>query len=144
MGVAPATVSAMVTHFGCRHSDIVVAVGPSVGVCCFVLDKEQAADFITLHPDCVPDPESAKPHVDIRLANRVLLEKCGILPENIHDNMVADRPSVTPCTSCNPDDFFSHVRDGVNFGTQVGFLWIKETKGQDGDPGSQTIGKEGS
>uniref|UniRef100_A0A146ZJ38 Purine nucleoside phosphorylase LACC1 n=1 Tax=Fundulus heteroclitus TaxID=8078 RepID=A0A146ZJ38_FUNHE len=125
MGVAPATVDAMVTNFGCRRSDIVVAVGPSVGVCCFTLDKEQAGDFTTLHPDCVPDPESAKPHVDIRLANRVLLQRCGILPEHIHDNTVTERPSVTPCTSCNPEDFFSHVRDGLNFGTQVGFLWIQ-------------------
>ncbi|MEQ2164419.1 hypothetical protein GOODEAATRI_006527 [Goodea atripinnis] len=129
MGVATATVDAMVTNFGCRHSDIVVAVGPSVGACCFTLDKEQAADFITLHPDCVPDPESAKPHVDIRLANRVLLQQCGILPDHIHDNMVMDRPSVTPCTSCNPEDFFSHVRDGVNFGTQVGFLWMTQIPG---------------
>ncbi|KAM4730979.1 purine nucleoside phosphorylase LACC1 [Anableps anableps] len=137
MGVATATVDAMVTNFGCRHSDIVVAVGPSVGVCCFTLDKEQAADFITLHPDCVPDPESAKPHVDIRLANRVLLQQRGVLPEHIHDNMEMARPSVTPCTSCNPDDFFSHVRDGLNFGTQVGFLWIKE-------PGAQTGRQEGA
>ncbi|XP_047226775.1 purine nucleoside phosphorylase LACC1 [Girardinichthys multiradiatus] len=141
MGVATATVDAMVTNFGCRHSDIVVAVGPSVGACCFTLDKEQAADFITLHPDCVPDPESAKPHVDIRLANRVLLQQCGILPDHIHDNMVMDRPSVTPCTSCNPEDFFSHVRDGVNFGTQVGFLWM--TVEQGGAPGSQTGREEG-
>lgn len=138
MGVATATVDAMVTNFGCQHTDIVVAVGPSVGVCCFTLDKEQATDFLSIHQDCVPDPESAKPHVDIRLANRVLLQQCGILPEHIHDNMVKDRPSVTPCSSCNPDDFFSHVRDGLNFGTQVGFLWIKETAEQAGAPDSLT------
>lgn len=70
MGVARRTVDAMVAHFDCQVSNIVVAVGPSVGVCCFTLDREQALDFIRVHPDCVPDPESAKPHVDIRLANR--------------------------------------------------------------------------
>lgn len=77
MGVATATVDAMVTNFGCRRSDIVVAVGPSVGVCCFTLDKEQATDFSTIHQDCVPDPESAKPHVDIRLANRYKSPACS-------------------------------------------------------------------
>lgn len=70
MGVAMAMVEAMVTGFGCQVSDIVVAVGPSVGGCCFTLEREQALDFISIHPDCVPDPESAKPHVNIRLANR--------------------------------------------------------------------------
>lgn len=75
MGVAMATVNAMVTEFGSRVSDIVVAVGPSVGVCCFTLDREQALDFRHIHTDCVPDPESAKPHVDIRLANRYEKQK---------------------------------------------------------------------
>ncbi|XP_074514592.1 purine nucleoside phosphorylase LACC1 [Sebastes fasciatus] len=117
----------MVKEFGCRASDIVVAVGPSVGACCFTLDREQALLLHRIHPDCVPDPESATPHVNIRLANRVLLQRGGILPEHIHDDTVTERPCVTPCTSCHPEHFFSCVRDGPNFGTQVGFLWIRET-----------------
>ncbi|XP_051258880.1 purine nucleoside phosphorylase LACC1 [Dicentrarchus labrax] len=125
MGVAMATVEAMVTELGCHVSDIVVAVGPSVGACCFTLERDQALDFHRIHPDCVPDPESDKPHVNIRLANRVLLQNGGVLPEHIHDDTVTARPSVTPCTSCHPEAFFSHRRDGLNFGTQVGFLWIK-------------------
>lgn len=141
MGVAMATVDTMVTGFGCRVSDIVVAVGPSVGVCCFTLDRQQAADFSSIHPDCVPDPECDRPHVDIRLANRVLLQKGGVLPENIHDNTVWERPSVTPCTSCHPEDFFSHVRDGLNFGTQVGFLWIRDTEPEPGPPAGRQDGR---
>lgn len=126
MGAAMATVDAMVMEFGCQVSDIVVAVGPSVGACCFTLDRDHALEFHQIHPDCVRDPELPRPHVDIRLANRMLLQKGGILSEHIHDHTVTDRPCVTPCTSCHPESFFSHVRDGVNFGTQVGFLWIKE------------------
>ncbi|XP_026151601.1 laccase domain-containing protein 1 [Mastacembelus armatus] len=126
MGVAMAIVKAMVTGFGCQVSNIVVAVGPSVGACCFTLEKEQALDFSSIHPDCVPDPESSRPHVNIRLANRLLLQKGGILPEHIHDDTVTDQPSVTLCTSCHPELFFSHVRDGANFGVQLGFLWIRD------------------
>ncbi|XP_069576200.1 purine nucleoside phosphorylase LACC1 [Brachyistius frenatus] len=144
MGVAMVTVDAMVSEFGCRVSDIVVAVGPSVGVCCFTLDREQALDFTCIHPDCVPDPESVRPHIDIRLANRALLQRGGVLPENIHDDRVTNRPSVTPCTSCHPEDFFSHVRDGLNFGTQVGFLWIKETGPPAEPPPGRTERQEGS
>ncbi|XP_072301420.1 purine nucleoside phosphorylase LACC1 [Eucyclogobius newberryi] len=126
MGVAMATVDSMVREFGSDVRDICVALGPSVGVCCYTMDQNQASDFIRIHPDCVPDPERVQPHVDIRRANRVLLQNGGILPEHIHDDTVRDRPEVTPCTSCNPHDYFSHVRDGVNFGTQVGFIWIRE------------------
>lgn len=76
-------------------------------------------------------------------APRVLLQQRGVLPEHIHDNTETTRPPVTPCTSCNPDDFFSHVRDGVNFGTQVGFLWIKESGEQASAPESQTARQGG-
>ncbi|XP_068185631.1 purine nucleoside phosphorylase LACC1 isoform X2 [Antennarius striatus] len=69
-GVAMATVDAMVREFGCHVRDIMVAVGPSVGSCCFTLEQEHALDFSRIHPDCVPDPESPRPHVNIRLANR--------------------------------------------------------------------------
>eukprot|EP00066_Takifugu_rubripes_P011060 XP_003979434.1 PREDICTED: laccase domain-containing protein 1 [Takifugu rubripes] len=125
LGVAMATVTTMVTKFGCHVDNILVVVGPSVGVCCFKLDRDQVLDFSRIHPDCVPDPESPRPHVNIRLANRVLLERGGVLPGHIHDDLVTDRPCVTPCTSCHTD-FFSHVRDGPRFGTQLGFLWIRD------------------
>ncbi|XP_078118884.1 purine nucleoside phosphorylase LACC1 isoform X2 [Sander vitreus] len=126
MGVAAATVDAMVKGFGCRASDIVVAVGPSVGACCYTMERETALGFQRIHPDCVPDPESTRPHVDIRLANRILLQRAGVLPQHIQDHTDTGRPCVTPCTACHPEDFFSHVRDGLNFGTQLGFLWIRD------------------
>ncbi|KAI5621169.1 laccase domain-containing protein 1 [Silurus asotus] len=126
MGVAMATVNAMVREFGSELANVVAVIGPSVGPCCFILEQNSARKFQTIHPDCVRDMESPMPYVDIRLATRTLLEKGGLLPENIQDNTVTNRPNITLCTSCHPDSFFSHVRDGLNFGTQIGFLWIKE------------------
>ncbi|XP_076841489.1 purine nucleoside phosphorylase LACC1 isoform X2 [Brachyhypopomus gauderio] len=127
MGIAMATVNAMVLEFGSEPANVVAVIGPSVGPCCFTLDQDSARQFQVIHPHCVRDPESPRPHVDIRLATRVLLERGGVLPEHIHDNAVTDRPSVTLCTACHPDTFYSHVRDGLNFGTQIGFLQIKES-----------------
>ncbi|KAM6970560.1 LOW QUALITY PROTEIN: purine nucleoside phosphorylase LACC1 [Aplochiton taeniatus] len=124
LGVAMATVDAMAREFGSRRSDVTVAIGPSVGKCCFTLKREKAREFHSIHPDCVPDLETERPHVDIRLATRTLLERGGVRPDRIHDHTVTDRPCVTPCTSCQPTSFFSHVRDGTNFGTQLGFLWM--------------------
>ncbi|XP_049584315.1 purine nucleoside phosphorylase LACC1 isoform X4 [Syngnathus scovelli] len=56
-----------------------------------------------------------------RACGRLQLEEAGIPALHIQDD-----PGVAPCTSCHPGDFFSHVRDGAHFGTQVGFLWLKE------------------
>lgn len=126
MGIAMATVNAMVREFGSELSNVVAVIGPSVGPCCFTLEQNSAIKFQAIHPDCVRDVESPMPYVDIRLATRVLLEEGGLLPEHIQDNTVTNRPNITLCTSCHPDSFFSHVRDGLNFGTQIGFLWIKE------------------
>lgn len=72
MDVAMATVNAMVMGFGSRACDVTVVIGPSVGACCFTLEREQAADFYSIHPDCVPDMAETRPHVNIRLATRLV------------------------------------------------------------------------
>ncbi|XP_026074317.1 laccase domain-containing protein 1 [Carassius auratus] len=125
MGVAIATVNAMVSEFGSRPEDIVCVIGPSVGPCCFTLDQDSAREFHAIHPDCVRHIDSSRPYVDIRLATRVLLERGGIKAEHMEDIRVPHEADSTLCTSCRPELFFSHVRDGLNFGTQIGFVWIK-------------------
>uniref|UniRef100_A0AAY4E0Z3 Purine nucleoside phosphorylase LACC1 n=1 Tax=Denticeps clupeoides TaxID=299321 RepID=A0AAY4E0Z3_9TELE len=122
MGIAMATVNAMASEFGSKPADVVAVIGPSVGPCCFTVERESAAEFHAIHPDCVRDVESPKLHVNIRWATRILLQQGGLLPTHIHDKTVTDKPNITLCTSCNPDMIFSHVRDGINFGTQIGFV----------------------
>ncbi|XP_026971999.1 purine nucleoside phosphorylase LACC1 isoform X3 [Sagmatias obliquidens] len=122
LGVAMATVNAMIAEYGCSLEDIIVVLGPSVGPCCFTLPRESAKAFHNLDPGCVRLFGSPNPYVDIRKATRILLEQGGILPQNIQDQ----NQDLKLCTSCHPDKFFSHVRDGLNFGTQIGFISIRE------------------
>lgn len=127
LGVAMATVNALVSEYGCDVKDIVVVVGPSVGSCCFTLDQKSAKEFHDINPKCVREMDSAKPYVDIRLATRILLERGGVLPHNIQDDSVSgESHSLGLCTACHADKFFSHVRDRNNFGTQIGFISIKK------------------
>ncbi|NXI44941.1 LACC1 protein, partial [Galbula dea] len=127
LGVAMATVNAMVAEYGCNVKDILVVLGPSVGPCCYKLPHESAKEFHRIDPKCVRLFDSASPSVDIRRATRILLESGGILPENIQDDSVTDQnQNITFCTACHPDQFYSHVRDGTNFGTQIGFISIKD------------------
>ncbi|XP_027961976.1 laccase domain-containing protein 1 isoform X3 [Eumetopias jubatus] len=122
LGIAMATVNAMITEYGCSLEDIIVVLGPSVGPCCFTLPGESAKGFHNLDPECVRLFDSPNPYVDIRKATRILLERGGILPQNIQDL----NQDLNLCTSCHPDKFFSRVRDGLNFGTQIGFISIRE------------------
>lgn len=122
LGVAMATVNAMIAEYGCSLEDIIVVLGPSVGPCCFTLPRESAKAFYNLDPECVRLFDSPHPYVDIRKATRILLERGGILPQNFQDL----NQDLNLCTSCHPDKFFSHVRDGLNFGTQIGFISIRE------------------
>uniref|UniRef100_A0A8C5P3Q4 Purine nucleoside phosphorylase LACC1 n=1 Tax=Jaculus jaculus TaxID=51337 RepID=A0A8C5P3Q4_JACJA len=122
LGVAMATVNAMKAEYGCSLKDIIVILGPSIGPCCFTLPRQSASAFHKLHPECVRLFDSQNPYIDIRKATRLLLERGGILPQNIEDQ----NHDLNLCTSCHPDTFFSHVRDGPNFGTQIGFISIRE------------------
>ncbi|NXD36138.1 LACC1 protein, partial [Copsychus sechellarum] len=127
LGVSMATVNAMVSEYGCNVKDILVVLGPSVGPCCYKLPHESAKEFHRIDPKCVRLFDSATPYIDIRRATRILLERGGILPENIQDDSVTDQnQNITFCTACHPDKFYSHFRDGTNFGTQMGFISIKD------------------
>ncbi|NXA21794.1 LACC1 protein, partial [Ibidorhyncha struthersii] len=127
LGVSMATVNAMVSEYGCNVKDILVVLGPSVGPCCYKLPHESAKEFHRIDPKCVRLFDSASPYIDIRRATRILLESGGILPGNIQDDSVTDQnQNVTFCTACHPDKFYSHFRDGSNFGTQIGFISIKD------------------
>ncbi|KFP91581.1 PREDICTED: laccase domain-containing protein 1 [Apaloderma vittatum] len=127
LGISMAMVNAMVSEYGCDVKDILVVLGPSVGPCCYKLPHESAKEFHRIDPKCVRLFDSATPYIDIRRATRILLENGGILPENIQDDSITDQSqNITFCTACHSDKFYSHFRDGANFGTQIGFISIKD------------------
>jgi YfiH family protein len=117
-GVARNVVARM-TELGARADRIAVALGPSIGPCCFEVGPEVVAQFRETFGD-VPGMVVAGPkkdHIDLRVATRTLLERAGVRPETIDD-----RP---PCTRCEADRFFSYRRDGVEGGVHMAFIAIK-------------------
>lgn len=118
-GAAVNAVHAMVARFGSRPEDIRVALGPSIGPCCFEVGPEVVDAFRAALPD-LPGLVIAGPrkeHVDLRLATRTLLERNGVGPEHIDD-----RP---PCTRCDAERFFSFRRDGMEGGVHMGFIGVR-------------------
>ena len=109
-----AAVAALVA-LGARADAVRVALGPSIGPCCFEVGEDVAAVFSALVPAAVlRAPGQAKPHVDLYEVHRVLLQRAGVRPAHIED-----RP---PCTACAPERFFSYRRDGAGIGQHLAFI----------------------
>ena len=101
-----------------RVERVRVALGPSIGPCCFEVGPEVAAAFRDAFGDVpgmvVRGP--AKDHIDLRVAMRASLERAGVRPDHIDD-----RP---PCTRCEADRFFSYRRDGQAGGVHMAFIGL--------------------
>jgi len=116
-GIARNMVAAM-QALGARADRIRVALGPSIGPCCFEVGPEVVAAFRDALGD-VPGLVVAGPHkdhIDLRVATRAILERAGVAPDHIDD-----RP---PCTRCEPERFFSYRRDGRAGGIHMSFIGL--------------------
>ena len=84
------------------------AIGPGIGPCCYEVGEEVLSAFEGL--DGVADGRM----LDLPAVAAGLLGRLGI------DRV--ERAEL--CTSCNPDLFFSHRRDGETTGRQAGLAWL--------------------
>lgn len=107
-------VDALAREAGAHPSDLLAAVGPSIGPCCYEVSPELAACFRDALGPRVAEGGAAGRHVDLWLANELLLRQAGVCRERIE---VLGR-----CTACEGDTFFSHRRDQGRTGRQVGFI----------------------
>ena len=87
------------------------ALGPGIGPCCYEVGAEVLERFAELGEGVARDGMLDLPEV----ARRRLTE-AGV-----------ERVEATPlCTSCEPELFFSHRRDGERTGRQGGLVWRGE------------------
>lgn len=123
-GVATNVVTRM-TELGARPARIRVALGPSIGPCCFEVGPEVVDQFRAALGEVpkliVKGPAgaagAARDHIDLRVALRTMLERAGVGADTIDD-----RP---PCTKCEPDRFFSYRRDGKDGGVHMAFIAMR-------------------
>lgn len=115
---AGAAVAAMRTTYGSHPGSLIAFFGPGMKACCYevgdeVVDAWRVAAGADAEIALSRGPR--KWHFDLGLANRWLLLRAGLLPENIED------PEI--CTMCNGDRWFSHRQQGAatgRFGALVG------------------------
>jgi YfiH family protein len=101
-------------EFGCSSKDLLIAIGPSIGSCCYEIDER------VFHPEWEPFSTSRgekKWMVDLAQINIVQMKREEIKEEQIF--------WINLCTHCYGDLFFSYRREGET-GRQLSFIGILE------------------
>jgi polyphenol oxidase len=83
------------------------AIGPGIGPCCYEVGEEVLSRFEPL------DGVATGRMLDLTAVATRLLTEAGV--EQVEPSGL--------CTSCNPELFFSHRRDGKRTGRQAGLVW---------------------
>jgi YfiH family protein len=143
--IAAKTLGRMTMEFGTRPEDVIAAIGPAIGRCCYEVGSDVARDFDAQFPDArawfdgpfdalasgesdpnwlpwltMKPPGHAPPplrvHLDLLAANRAILTDAGIPPRQIS---VANL-----CTACHSDLLFSYRREKTT-GRLIAAIGIK-------------------
>jgi YfiH family protein len=139
--IAAKAVGQMQMHFGTKPADLLAAIGPSIGGCCYEVGTEVATQFHSQFAEApewfdefrtgdepnpvqwlnmMPpghQPPSKNVLLDLKKANRGQLLATGLRLQNI---FVSDL-----CTACHPDLLFSYRRQGPQSGRLLSVIGIR-------------------
>lgn len=143
--IAAKTLGRMQMEFGTHPGDVIAALGPSIGRCCYEVGDDVAREFqaqfpeakqwfdgpfdklasgendpswlpwLTMMPPGHPPP-SPRAHLDLIAANREILAQAGVPVRQIFASGF--------CTACRTDLFFSYRREGAT-GRLMGAIGIR-------------------
>jgi hypothetical protein len=120
-GIAGKAVDALRESFSSRPEDILAAIGPAIGPCCYEVDDRVFRAMPLAGggaPFFRPGSGAGRWMLDLAAVNRRQLEEKGSPSANIS--------AAHLCTSCLPDRFFSHRRDGGQTGRHVNFILLRD------------------
>jgi YfiH family protein len=110
-GAVMVAVEALLRRFGSKPTDLVAAVGPSIGPCCYEVGRDLVVQFAA-HADAAKWFSTGSPlRLDLWRATRDQLERAGLPDHQIHLSEL--------CTSDHPVLFHSYRRDGNAAGRLV-------------------------
>lgn len=120
-GLIGRTIAAMTSHFGCRPADLMAAIGPGIGAHKYAVDRPVRDAF----REGSGNWESIAKEIslgewllDLKKSCQLQLEAADISHQKIE--------SVTECTCCHRELFFSYRRDKGQTGRQIGFMLLND------------------
>lgn len=119
-GIVRKGVEAVAGMFDGDPADILAAVGPAIGPCCYEVDQAVANAFREVGNDfdaCAGQAGEGRWRLDLVEMNRRQLLRAGVDERNIETTRL--------CVSCEKDLFFSYRRDKGETGRQMGFIMLK-------------------
>lgn len=114
-GVVEAGVRLMANTFDISPKDIIAAVGPAIGACCYQVNEEIAAEMEGRFGPRVLARSDEGVWLDMQGATAAALVTAGLPRDSIH--------ILDICTSCN-DHFYSYRREGAT-GRHGAIAWIE-------------------
>jgi YfiH family protein len=102
------TLRKMRDEFGTAPADVIAAIGPGIGACCYEVGEEVSRQF----------GFEGRTHLGLASENRKQLEAAGVLPQNIE--------ALDDCTFCNAERFFSYRREKEKAGRMTSYIRITE------------------
>lgn len=120
--ISSKVVEHMAREFSTNPADLICAIGPVIGKCCYEVSEDCAEHFMRLFSEetavVTPADLKGKYMIDLALANKLLLQRSGVKEENI---IVSDL-----CTQCNSDLLWSHRATNGKRGTMSAFMSIEK------------------
>lgn len=116
-GVVQRAVQHIADALGVPVTELLVALGPSIGGCCYEVDGA-IADALEQRwgpmTDAVRKHTGGKAMIDLRGVNAAILEQSGVRPTHM--------VTVGPCTRCASTEYFSHRAANGPTGRQWSFV----------------------
>ncbi|MHB1127856.1 MAG: peptidoglycan editing factor PgeF [Bacillota bacterium] len=118
-GIGPKTLEEMGRVFGTNPDHCLVAIGPSIGPCCYEIGDQVISLFKDKYndrPGIILEYPQERRLLDLWKANTISLLAAGVQPDNI--------TAAGLCTSCHRDMFFSYRSEGGVTGRQSAIVML--------------------
>lgn len=120
-GIGQTMVERFEGEYGVAPSELEVALGPSIGACCYEVKDDVAGPLMAKWGSVTTasiQVREGKSFLNLRRLNRDILRTTGVPGKQLHE--------VGPCTCCASDEFFSYRRERRETGRQMSFVgWLR-------------------
>jgi purine-nucleoside/S-methyl-5'-thioadenosine phosphorylase / adenosine deaminase len=115
--IAEKAVAMLLAH-GSRPEELLAALGPGIGPCCYEVGGELQTAFGVDAPEVFRPGPHGRLHLDVRGANVRQLLRAGVPLVNLHH--------VDECTRCRTDLYHSFRREGKGAGRMLNYVGWEE------------------